>query len=462
MSMLDVKKRLAHWRSLLEKNDYNDLLTALEESPVVEVTDFLAEQSIDTSVLLFLQLKRNKQASIFSHFPGDKQLDIYRALEVHVFASIFEQMPSDLRADFYTKLDETAQVKLIPFLAKKVRQDVITLSRYAPDKAGGIMSTDFVAVGDESTVASALDSIREEAPSKKMMYSIYVVDKARKLVGIVDLKDLVLAKPAEKVMQLANETIVFADLSDDQEEVANKIEKYDLMALPILNSDGQIVGVASVDNALHVIREEEKEDMEKFMGIRPNDHNHTYMGLSTIQHFKKRAGWVIFLFFLGILQTLVMHTYEKTIHALAFVSCYLMTISDTGGNVGSQTATMVVRAISLGEISVKHWLAVLWKELKIACLLASSLFIIGIGKISAISCFFDRPGYPSPMQIGLAVSLAVSMQVFSSILIGALLPLFVKKIGKDPAAVASPAITSIVDIIGLFIYLGIIHAFFKT
>ena len=460
MSILDLKKRLANWRSFLEKNDYKKLLASLKESPVVEVTDFLAEQSINTCVLLFLLFSKSKQARIFSLFSLEKQLDIHRTLDADTFAGIFEKMPSDLRVDFYIQLDETEQAKLMPFLSRKVRQDVVTLSGYAPDKAGGIMSTDFVAVSHESSVESALESIRKEATKKKMMVSIYVVDEHRKPVGIVDLKDLVLAKPEEKVMSLAKDTILFARLYDDQEEVANKIEKYDLMALPILNSDDQIVGVASVDNALHVIREEEKEDMEKFMGIVPDQHKDTYMGLSTLQHFKKRVGWVVCLFIVGILQTLMMHAWESTIHALTFVSFYLMTISDTGGNVGSQAATMVIRALSLGEIKLKNWLAILWKEFKIAFLLGFSLFVLAMVKVFVVSYNFHQVNHPAPIKIAFVVSLAISLQVLSSIIIGTLLPLIVKKLGKDPALAASPAITTIVDIFGVFIYLLLINAFF--
>lgn len=460
--MLDVKQRLTQWRSLLEKNAKKELLTSLEEAPVVEVTDFLSEQPLSVCIDVFRKFNYSKQADIFCDFSTEKQLDIFYVVEMEHFANIFENMPSDLRADFYLDLDEREQVKLLPYLSKKVRKDVLMLSEYPRSKAGGIMNTDFVAVNEDATVATALDRIREEAPSKTMIYFIYIVNKERKLKGIVDLKDLVLAKPEEKVINLGIDTVIFANLHDDQEEVAHKIEKYDLLVLPILNAQEQLVGIVNYDDAIYVIRQEEKEDMEKFMGIMPMDSEDAYMDISSIHHFKNRIGWILALFLFGTFTTIIMHRFEKTIQLFTFLSFYLMTISDTGGNVGSQATTMVIRALSLGEINVKSWIKVLWKEMKVALMIALTLLPLCFFKVAFVSSLFHQEGQPAPYYIGLIVGIAVMLQVFASILVGALLPLLIKKLGKDPALATSPAITTIVDISGVFFYLVLAKLFWKA
>lgn len=459
----DTKERLAQWQLLLDKHKKEELNTALGSAPMVEVADFLEKQPLSMLLELFLTFTQKQQSSLFCHFHENKQLELYNALSKPVFKGIFENMSSDLRADFYLCLDEGEQMHLLPYLSKKVRKDVLMLSAYPPEKAGGIMSTDFVAVDKNMTAEAALNQIRKDAPSGKLMYLLYMVDENMKLTGTIHLKDLIMAVPSTKMQEIARETMVFARSYDDKEAVARKIEKYDLVALPVLNKKGQIVGIVSYDDAIDVIREEDTEDMERFMGIIPDEeHRDSYLRVPYKKHFKQRIFWVASLFMFSVLSSLIIHNYEDVLRKWTFLMLYITTISDTGGNVGSQAATMIIRALSLGEISLKNWRKVLRKEVKIAFMVALSLFLLCFLKVTIFSYFFpEKESAIDPWKIGVTIALAIGLQVVVATIIGASFPLAIKALGKDPALAASPAITTIVDISGHIIYLGTACLCFK-
>ena len=462
MSILEEKKRLAYWRLLLASKRRQELIDSLKEAPVVEIADFLEHRRLPVCISIFLALDLTVQANAFGHIRLKRQREIYRTLSKPVFISIFEHMHSDARADFYLKLNPNQQSELLPFLSKNVRKDVITLSGYPPEKIGSIMSTDFVAIGPDITIAEALEAIRKEPPVNKMMYYIYLVDKDKKLVGVASLKDLIIQAPTQKVAKVADETLIFAHLKDDKEHVANKIDKYNLMAIPVLNDQDQLVGIVNYDDAIDIIREETTEDIEKFMGIVPDEAGDAYLKLSSMQHFKKRIGWVTGLFVFGIFASVIAHGYEKLLTDLSFLAFYLTTISDTGGNVGSQAATMVIRAMALGQLSLKHWLKIIYKETKVALLVAGSLFVLCFLKVALLTSVWQRHNQelPPTFLIAFVIALTISVQVVLATLVGASLPLLMKKIGYDPALAASPAITTLVDIFGIFIYLGFASFFF--
>ncbi len=457
----DVQKRFANWRHLLKNKTHKELLIALGEAPLVEVAEFLAEQKLGDCIDLFLLLKQDTQATLFGHFHENKQLELYNALQGRAFAPIFGKMSSDLRADFYLSLADKQRFQLLPFLEHKVRQDVITLSGYSSDQAGGIMNTDFIVLDNKMTAKEALEKIRQTTSTKKMLYFLYVVDEHMKLISIVDLKDLIMASPATQIADFANETFVAAHLYEDRESVARKVEKYDLPVIPIINETEQLVGIVSYDDAIDVIRAEETEDMELFMGIRPHKEDH-YLKISSVDHFYQRIGWVSGLFILSVCSSLIIHSYEATLQKWHFLALYLPTISDTGGNVGSQAATMVIRALSLGQITLKNWLSIIYKEGKVALFLAFILFFLSFIKVFILSTIFsDQDEWIlDSTKIAFTISLSIAFQTFTSTLIGATLPLLMKKLGKDPAAAASPAITTLVDISGLFIYLGMATLFY--
>jgi magnesium transporter len=438
-----------------------EMIPVMKKMPVVEVAEILL--AIDETYLFNIldRFSLEQQGLIFSDFPMVKQLDLFKTVSKKRFAQIFENMPSDNRADFFQHLTQKEQSSLLPFLSKTVREDVIKLSAYPPETAGGIMSTDFATVESQMTCAEAIEKVRRDAPSKKTVYYIYVVDSNQRLQGFITLKDLIMAESYTKVENALHKDFVFAYVDEDREKVAQLIERYDLVAIPILNRENQLVGIVTHDEAIDVIRAEHSEDMQKFMGIVQANEEFDYLGTSTFKHFKKRVVWIVSLAAVGIISGIIIHRYENALEKLLILALYMPMVADTGGNAGSQAATVVVRALALGQITVLNWFKILWKEAKISLLLAVCLGLLAYGKVLFLSWETDIPSAYSLPLIAFMISLALALQVVTATVIGAGLPLLVKRFGGDPAVAASPAITTVVDITGLLIYFGTAAIFFS-
>jgi len=445
---------LAHWHQLLAQQRERELLALLSDAPAVEVAEFLVQQAPNKLLALLIALPPAMQGAVFAELDGEIQLRLYHLASKRTFAVIFSHMPSGDRADFYQQLEDKEQARLFPYLTKKVREDVIALSAYPPETAGGIMSTDFATVLGEMTVKQAIQKLREDAPSKQMIYYIYVVDENMRMIGFVSLKDLIMAEPDSRVSGVLHENFIYAVVDEDREAVARRIEKYDLIAMPILNEEQQLVGIVSYDAAMDVIRMEQTEDMEKFMGIVSNEEASDYLKASSFQHFKKRVTWIVGLFIAGFLSSLVIHRHEAILERITVLALYLPMIADTGGNAGSQAASVVIRALSLGQVTLGNWLGIILKEAKVALLLALSLFFLAFLKVILLSGNATIDNH-SIYSLAFAIGLALSLQVIASTIIGAALPLVAKYFNGDPAVAASPAITTIVDITGMAIYFAI-------
>eukprot|EP01132_Coremiostelium_polycephalum_P000208 gene208-274_t len=440
-----------YWRGLLACQKEDSLIIFLEDAPPVEVADFLSQLAPTKTLTMLSGLSVPMQGAVFTELDTPYQCTLYRLVEKKDFAAIFSAMPSEYRADFYQQLDGKEQARLLPYLTKKVREDVIALIAYSPETAGSIMSTDFSTVLETMTVRQAIQKLKEDAPSKKMIYYIYVVDHNMRMLGFVSLKDLVMADPNELVAESLHENFIYAGVEDDQETVAKKIEKYALVAMPILNEEKQLVGIVSYDYAMEIIRLEQTEDMERFMGIVSHEEASNYLQVSSFQHYKRRVAWIMGLFIMGFLSSLVIHRHEYLLERITILSLYLPMIAATGGNAGSQSASVIVRALSLGQISLRNWLQVVLKEFKVAIFLAISLFVLAFIKVLLLSGSSEVSQY-NVFRVAFTIGLALCIQVINSTIIGAVLPLIAKYFNGDPAVAASPAITTIVDIIGMIIY----------
>jgi magnesium transporter len=317
------------------------------------------------------------------------------------------------------------------------------------------MTTDFATIFVDMNAAEAMAKVRKDAPSKDMIYYIFVVDHSMVLKGLVTLKELVMHDPKEKVIEMINEFFVFAEVNEDRESVAQKIEKYDLFAIPVLNSLNQLVGIVSHEEAIDVLRKEQTEDLERFMGIMPSDDDQNYMQTSSFQHFKKRAIWLVSLAAIGILSGMIIHEYQSILENFIILAMYMPMMAATGGNTGSQAATVVIRSLSLGEIEDKDWMKIIFKEAKISFMLSVCVGTLTYLKIAFLSFHSMLPQGFSLSHLGFVISVAIAIQVVTSAIIGAGLPLVVRRLGGDPAVVASPAISTIVDITGLLIYFTI-------
>lgn len=450
---MTIKDRNLLIQELIDADSAMESVPELKKMPSVEVGEVLEELE-DEEILQVLPLfDQEQQGHILSEFTVSRQVDLFEKSDTRWFAEAFENMYSESRADMYQHLDKEQQLKLLPFLHKPIREDVIKLSSYAPETAGGIMSTDFATVQANMTCEQAIAKVRWDSPSKKMVYYIYVVDENMRMIGFITLKDLIMRSPQAKVADFVKSEYVYVYVDEDREEVANQVEKYDLVAIPVLNKNAQLVGIVTHDEAIEVIRAEQAEDMTKFMGILPGDETLDYAETSIWQHFSRRVGWLSILAVIGLLTGIIVEQFEDMLSKLIILVLYMPMIAQTGGNAGSQAASVIISSMSQGQITVKDWWSVIWKEARISILLSVVLAFIAFLKIMLMSWGVEIPNGVPLIKVSFVICFALSLQVISATLIGTGIPLLIKKFGGDPAVAASPAITTLVDVTGLLLYL---------
>jgi len=393
-------------------------------------------------------------AEIFAFLDDDVQMEIAGTVKRDEIASLLTEMSADDRVDLLKRIPEERRRVIMPAIARQEREDIRRLSAHREGTAGAVMTSDYATLSPSLTAAQAIDRLRLEAPDKETIYYAYVVDEQRKLTGFISLKDLILARPNARVGDIVHREVVSVHVDDDQELAARTIQKYDLIALPVINGGNSLVGIITHDDALDIITQEYTEDMEKLMAIAGSHEAGVYLKTSSWTHFKNRAYWITGLAALGLISGIIIHSFEATLMQMIILALYMPMVADTGGNTGSQSATVVVRALALREISPKDVFKVLYKEFKVAILLAIILGGLSWSKVMFLSRGTDIPAGFSLPKIGAAIAVALGLQVVTATIVGALLPLGAAKMKWDPAVVASPALTTIVDITGLLIYFG--------
>jgi magnesium transporter len=289
---------------------------------------------------------------------------------------------------------------------------------------------------------------------KETIYYAYVLDDKRRLAGFVSLKDLILARPKKRVGDVMHPDVISARVDEDQEEVARKIEKYDLLAVPVVNGGSALVGIVTHDDAFDILREEQTEDMERFMGLTGAVQDEDYLSVPSFVHFRRRAIWVVTLALFGLVSGAILELFEDTLTTVFILAFYMPMLVGTGGNTGSQAATVVIRALALRQIKAADILRVLWKELRVSIMLSLTLVLVSLVRIFLFAPSSRTTGGFSLLEVGTVVALALGIQVITATLIGAILPLIASRLKLDPAVVASPALTTFVDITGLLIYFG--------
>lgn len=401
------------------------------------------------------------RAEIFSHIERDVQTDMTEIMKRDELAALLAEMPADDRVDLFKGMPEEKQEMILPALAQAEREDIRRLASYPEGTAGAVMTSEYATLTPDLTASQAIAKLRHEAPDKETIYYAYVIDEKRELLGFISLKDLILARPEARVRDIMHKDVVFAWVTDDQEDAARKIQKYDLIALPVVNSHKTLVGIITHDDAIDIITQEHTEDMEKFMAIAGRHEARAYLRTSAWEHFRNRSLWVLALALLGFVSGYIVQSFEGLLLQFAILASFMPMLADTGGNTGSQSATLIVRALALKEVGVKDALRVIFKEAQVAFLLGLLLAFVAFSRVLVFSGKSTMPDSFSPWAIAIAVSIALGLQVMSSTLIGALLPLGAAKLGFDPAVVASPALTTIVDITGLFIFFMTVKLFLR-
>jgi magnesium transporter len=434
LGLLDAKKYMKARAEVLKLN----------EADVADVIDeTVSELGIEMAVILFRMLPKDAAAEVFSRLSTDDQLAIIDRITDKELDYIIDELDFDDMIDVLEELPANIVDKILEHATKEERKQINTFLNYPDDSAGSLMTPDYITLRREWTVGESLKHIKDEGMDSETVYTCYVKDWGRKLIGIVSLRSLVTRETDEKIANFMVEDPVYVNVNDDQEEVSEAFTKYGFLAIPVVDNEKRLVGIITVDDILKVVEDEFTEDFERIGGVLGSD-DREYLDTGVLRQYRNRFPWLILLMFSAMLTGLVISKFENMLSTMASLTAYLPLLMGTGGNSGSQASTLVIRGIAVGELEPKDALKVLWKELRISALLGLSLSAINLAKILLL----DR----EPLLIGLTVCVAQVIVIMIAKCLGGMLPLLAKKIGIDPALMAAPLISTLTDTFSCLIY----------
>jgi magnesium transporter len=425
---------------LLERDSPTEVRTAVEDLLAPDLAEIAEHLPDPAAAKLLTSLDVKIAADALAELPEHRQSEVIEALGRERLGKIVEEMSPDDRADLVKRLPDDTRQAVLPLLAQAERNDVKKLIAFPEGTAGSLMTTDYASLAGDLRVDQALAKLREVAPDSETIYYAYVTDGERRLRGVASLRDIVIALPRKTLQEIMREHPVAVHADDDQEAVAEAFRKYDLTTLPVLDREERLVGIITVDDVLDVIEEEHTEDVQQFGAVVPLEE--PYMDTGFGRMVRKRASWLVVLFVGEMLTTNVLAHQEKAFEAVASLVIFIPLIVSSGGNSGSQTATLITRALAMGEIAPTDALKIISREVLIGLSLGAILGLVGL----------IRAGLGGYAGISHVVGLALVLIVISGTVIGAAIPLALKRLGLDPAVSSAPLIASLVDVIGIFVY----------
>ncbi len=434
----------------IENKKFASLKPILSEMEPVDIAEIINDVDKEKIAVIFRLLPKDLASDVFVEMDNDAQQIIIKTFTESELSRIINDLYSDDTADIIEEMPSNVARKILRVANAEIRADINKLLGFPKDSAGSIMTTECITLRANMTVDEALKKIRRQALDKETIYTCYVTDDNKTLMGIVSAKDLLVHHPYEKISSFMQENIIFATTSTDKEEVANLLSKYDLLAVPIVDSENRIIGIVTVDDAIDVIQEEAAEDISKMAGIVAST-TKPYLQTNVFSIFKSRIPWLVLLLLSATFTGIIINTYEGTLNALSplLFACIPM-LMGTGGNSGSQASVTIIQAIATDEVHFKDIVKVIWKEIRVAVLTSLALAIVCFAKLQLIDNLLF--GYDYTVKISLAVSISLFVTVCAAKVIGACLPLLAKKCKLDPTVVASPFITTIVDVLSLIIF----------
>ncbi len=435
----------------------DELIKEFAELHPASCADILEHRDDELIRDVLLEIDESLASEIFGHFHEERQLSLSQLFTPRQLTTLVTNMSNDERVDFFQALPEDRQEALFRRLAQSEREDIIRLGAYEEGTAGAAMTSEYVTLPLHLSAVEAINKLRRQAPEKETIYESYIVDEDRKLIGVVSLKDLILAPMNMPLSKIMKTDVAFAYSHEDQEDAAKILAKYDLLAIPVVNDQEALVGIITHDDVLDIIHEEHTEDVEKLMAI-TSSAGGQYLETSAFEHFRRRVWWVVGLAGMGLISGLVIETHQDVLSSFIILAVYMPMMASTGGNTGSQSTTVVIRALGLQQIELSDAYKVLWKEFSVAVLISTVLIGLTFFKVHFFSQNAILPSGHSLNQIAWVISVALGLQVITSTLAGAVLPLLAFRLNFDPAVVAAPALTTVVDISGLLIYFTIAHS----
>ena len=424
-----------------------DMLVTMNPSDIAGIFDSLEEHRIP---VMYRLLPKELAAEVFVEMEPDAQELLIKGFSDNELKEVLDELYVDDAADLVEEMPAGVVKRILKHADPEMRTAINQILRYKEYSAGSIMTTEYVSLRPHMTVEEAILRIRRQGVDKETIYTCYVTDSSRKLLGLVSVKDLLLAADDETpIREIMTTNVIFASTSTDQEEVARMLSKYNFLALPVVDGEGRMVGIVTFDDAMDVMEEEATEDIEMMAGMTPSEK--PYLKSTPFELFKNRFPWLSMMMVSATFTGLIMTSFEDALAKVIALSAFIPMLMGTGGNSGSQSSVTVIRGLSLGELSFKDIGAVLWKELRTAVLCGLGLAIVCFAKIWLIDkMLFGNEEIT--LMVDLVVCCALCVTVIIAKAVGAVLPMVAKVLGADPAVMASPFITTIVDAVSLLVY----------
>lgn len=443
MSM-EVREKMNMERlvQLAEEKQYRQLKEALLEFPAVDVAAFMEELDSERTVIVFRMLPKDLAMDVFAELPVENQQHIINSITDQELSEIMEELYVDDAVDMVEELPAAVVRRVLKSTTPDTRKLINQFLNYPENSAGSIMTAEYVGLKKTMTVEECFAYIRKHAVDSETIYTCYVMDEGRHLDGVVTVKDLLMNPYETKVGDIMDTHVIKAYTTEDQEQVADTMNKYDLLSLPVVDSEDRLVGIVTVDDVMDVMEEEATEDFEKMAAMLPSEK--PYLKTGVFQLAKNRIPWLLILMLSSTITGGILLKYENAFAAVPLLVSFVPMLMDTGGNCGSQSSTMIIRGMAVGEIAVTDILKVVWKEVRVGMLVGVVLSLVNFIRLML--------QYPGNTMICLTVVLSLFCTVVAAKTIGCVLPIAAKTLKMDPAIMASPLITTIVDAVSLMVY----------
>jgi magnesium transporter len=441
---------------LLDSRHMKELQTRLEDMNEFDVAEFLSEIGDNRMPMVFRLLSKETAADVFANFDAPEQEQIINSITDSELSAIIEELYVDDAVDMMEELPANVVKRVMRTATPETRRLINQYLNYPENSAGSIMTAEFIDLKKYMNVREAIARIRRIGEDKETIYICFVTSADRKLEGVVSVKDLLLNDDETVIEDIMDTNVIFCMTHDDQEEVSEKISDYDLMAIPVVDKEGRLVGIVTVDDIIDVLEQETTEDFEIMAAMTPSDKPYSRTGV--IDMWKNRVPWLLFLMLSATFTTMILNSFEDALAVQAVLIGFIPIIMSTGGNSGAQSSTAIIRSLSLGDTEPKDTLKVIWKEWRVALLCGLTLAVVNFTKMLLVDNLLLGNSDVNYM-IALVVSLAMVFAVMFAKVVGSSLPMLAEKIGLDPAVVATPLITTITDAVSLLIYFEIAKVF---
>jgi magnesium transporter len=437
-------------KSLLEQKNYHAIRQILEDLNEADIAEIIEEIDDEEDIVrIYRLLSKDHAAEVFSYIPIEYERMIIQSLTTREISQVMNDLYSDDAVDLLEEMPANVVKKILAATDSQTRKDINSLLKYPEDSAGSVMTVEYVDLRADMTIGDAIHRIRKIGVDKETINICYITDAYKQLLGTVTLREIILADENEQISELMEENVITVHTLDDQEEVAKTFQKYDFSVMPVVDNEGRLVGIITADDVMDILEEEATEDIEKMAAITPTDT--PYMKTSVFETYKKRIPWLLLLMISASITGKIITGFEDALASCVVLTAFIPMLMDTGGNSGSQASVSVIRALSLDEIEFKDLPKVIFKELRVAVMVGLTLAICNFFKILLID------------QTSLLVAFVVCATLFVTVIcakfVGCVLPVVASKLGFDPAVMASPFITTIVDALSLIVYFNIATAF---